>query len=159
MLNQDPINAAFNYTLSGNTVQFENTSYNSAQYQWYFGDGDSSILSNPTHIFINGGSFTVQLMASNNCYSDTITLNINIPNSISITSEFDPEMMIYPNPSNGLIQFNSVSGIGEIYKLYNSTGLLIKSGKIESLQLDFTNISKGLYYLEISNQIQKIIFQ
>lgn len=159
MLNQDPINAAFNYTLSGNTVQFENTSYNSAQYQWYFGDGDSSILSNPTHIFINGGSFTVQLMASNNCYSDTITLNINIPNSTSITSEFDPEMMIYPNPSNGLIQFNSVSGIGEIYKLYNSTGLLIKSGKIESLQLDFTNISKGLYYLEISNQIQKIIFQ
>lgn len=159
MLNQDPINAAFNYTLSGNTVQFENTSYNSAQYQWYFGDGDSSILSNPTHIYINGGSFTVQLMASNNCYSDTITLNINIPNSTSITSEFDPEMMIYPNPSNGLIQFNSVSGIGEIYKLYNSTGLLIKSGKIESLQLDFTNISKGLYYLEISNQIQKIIFQ
>lgn len=159
MLNQDPINAAFNYTLSGNTVQFENTSYNSAQYQWYFGDGDSSILNTPTHTYLNGGSFTVQLMASNNCYSDTITLNINIPNSTSITSEFDPEMMIYPNPSNGLIQFNSVSGIGEIYKLYNSTGLLIKSGKIESLQLDFTNISKGLYYLEISNQIQKIIFQ
>jgi hypothetical protein len=159
MLNQNPLNAAFNYMAIGNTIQFENTSYNATQFSWYFGDGDSSILSNPTHIFINGGSFTVQLMASNNCYSDTITLNINIPNSTSITSEFDPEMMIYPNPSNGLIQFNSVSGIGEIYKLYNSTGLLIKSGKIESLQLDFTNISKGLYYLEISNQIQKIIFQ
>ena len=159
MLNQNPLNAAFNYMAIGNTIQFENTSYNATQFSWYFGDGDSSSLSNPTHTYLNAGNFPVQLIANNACYSDTITVNINILGSSSISSELDNGFYLYPNPSNGLIQLNSVSGNGKHYNLYNVNGACIRSGKIESGQFDFRDLPSGLYFVEISNHIQKIILQ
>src|SRR5690606_11096493 len=42
---------------------------------WYFGDGDSSFVENPIHIFQSPGSYTVSLIASNaaGCV-DTLTI-------------------------------------------------------------------------------------
>ncbi|MGB1040371.1 MAG: PKD domain-containing protein, partial [Flavobacteriales bacterium] len=46
---------------------------------WYFGDGDSSTLQNPSHIYLVGGNYNVQLIVGNaaGC-SDTITNTITI---------------------------------------------------------------------------------
>ncbi|MDP5168840.1 MAG: PKD domain-containing protein [Bacteroidia bacterium] len=47
---------------------------NSVSWKWYFGDGDSSIASNPSHQYVQDGTYTVTLIVSDplGC-TDTIT--------------------------------------------------------------------------------------
>lgn len=55
---------------------------------WDFGDGFSSILQSPEHVFLNAGSYTVSLMVTNNLgYSATIVCN----NCINVLPRF-PEI-------------------------------------------------------------------
>ena len=48
------------------TVNFQNESSGATDYKWYFGDGDSSILENPSHTYSDTGKFTVTLISYNN---------------------------------------------------------------------------------------------
>lgn len=59
----------FNYTQAcqRNTTSFQNlttTSTGFSTYKWYFGDGDSSVLGFPSHIYTTFGSFNVRLVAT-----------------------------------------------------------------------------------------------
>jgi len=60
----------FSGSVSGNTVTFTNTSTNSAVWLWDFGDGNNSVLENPSHTFPSG-TYTVTLTSSNNCGQNT----------------------------------------------------------------------------------------
>lgn len=51
------------------------------QWKWYFGDGDSSTLQNPVHVYDQPGNFDVTLIAYNLHGSDTIT-KTNVVNVI-----------------------------------------------------------------------------
>ncbi len=61
----------------GNLVQFTDSSLNAQTWLWNFGDGDSSTLQNPTHLYSTTGSFTVSLITSDNlgCSSHYIFSN------------------------------------------------------------------------------------
>jgi PKD repeat protein len=50
----------FTHTLC-NPISFTNTSVNASSYQWNFGDGGSSILTNPTHMYTLAGFYFVSL--------------------------------------------------------------------------------------------------
>ena len=65
---------AANNTISCNgTISFQDTSFNApTQWKWFFGDGDSSTLRNPTHSYSVLGTFDVTLIASNQNGSDTL---------------------------------------------------------------------------------------
>lgn len=66
-------NAATNYCSLPASVSFTNTTTNGGNYIWYFGDGDTSSLQNPTHIYLTAGSFTVKLVATSACGTDSVT--------------------------------------------------------------------------------------
>lgn len=58
---------------SGLPVVFTNlTTGTATTWKWYFGDGDSSTLQHPTHIYTQPGQYTVELIAYNNIGSDTM---------------------------------------------------------------------------------------
>jgi PKD repeat protein len=55
------------------TVQFTDTSTeNPVSWNWDFGDGSSSVLQNPIHIYQKTGKYSVKLIVSNTFSSDTI---------------------------------------------------------------------------------------
>ncbi|MES2850595.1 MAG: PKD domain-containing protein [Bacteroidota bacterium] len=66
------------------TVNFSNQSANATSYTWYFGDGVTSTLQNPSHIYNNVGNYSVKLVVTNasGC-ADSITrteyIRINVP--------------------------------------------------------------------------------
>lgn len=63
------------------TVNFTNTSSNATSYNWNFDDGNeinSADLSDVTNIFLNPGSYTVWLVATNGFCSDSISTLINV---------------------------------------------------------------------------------
>ncbi|MHB1920823.1 MAG: PKD domain-containing protein [Chitinophagaceae bacterium] len=72
------------------TVSFSNTTTGPAtlSYQWNFGDGQSSVLQNPSHTYSSTGVYTVSLMAtsSNGC-KDQVT-KTNLVNIASFSSNF-----------------------------------------------------------------------
>ncbi len=55
--------------LNGNSFTFNNSSTvssGSISYHWAFGDGDTSIVQNPTHIYTSSGTFPVNLVVTTN---------------------------------------------------------------------------------------------
>jgi PKD repeat protein len=71
-----PPTASFILSINGLTASFTNGSQNANSYSWAFGDGSTSMEANPTHTYLNGGTFTVTLSATNNCGTTTYTQEI-----------------------------------------------------------------------------------
>jgi len=76
-------------------------------------------------------------------------------------------LKIYPNPSNGEVTISNIKGIDlENVKVYNVLGKLVKQIKVKKkspkLNLDLSQLNKGIYLLKTSNtedssNIQKLI--
>ncbi len=64
------------------TVTFNNTSSNSTNYIWSFGDNSYDTTFNPTHIYTHDSTYIVMLITNNNCSAnDTslITIHVSTP--------------------------------------------------------------------------------
>ncbi|MEM8908719.1 MAG: PKD domain-containing protein, partial [Bacteroidota bacterium] len=59
--------ADFAFTITGNTVDFDNTSLNGITYEWIFGDGTVSMDFSPSHVYTEPGSYVVTLNVTSNC--------------------------------------------------------------------------------------------
>lgn len=134
-------NFAFNTILTCTppaTVHFQNTSTGSAitSYVWNFGDGNTSINSNPTHTYSTAGSYTVKLKVSNaNGCIDSIE-KINVVNIGAVTAAFSNPQTVCkgnafsfqnnstPTPVSVLWTFGdgSFSTAFNPVKTYNNTG-------------------------------------
>lgn len=72
------------------SVEFVNTTGGATDYLWDFGDGDSSILAAPTHLYPNRGDFTVILTASNSSNGCEVTaertINVRIPDAVIVAT-------------------------------------------------------------------------
>ncbi|MEO7312337.1 MAG: PKD domain-containing protein [Chitinophagaceae bacterium] len=82
------------------TASLFNTSTDGTVVKWYFGDGDSSSVTNPVHTYTSNGSFTVTLIVRNasGCL-DTLKKN-------SFVTIAPPKILsISPLPAEGCIPF------------------------------------------------------
>lgn len=67
-----------NFSISGYetaapcTITFINVSENATSYQWSFGDGGTSVQSNPTHVYASNGSYLLKLIVTGPGGSDSI---------------------------------------------------------------------------------------
>jgi len=72
-------NTAFSQTLTNYTASFTGSSSgDSPTYAWDFGDGNTSTQQNPTHTYAANGNYSVCLVATNSCGSDTSCQNVII---------------------------------------------------------------------------------
>ena len=79
------------------TVQFTNTTIGSADYKWEFGDGSSSDLRSPVHIFENPGTYTVKLTASANGRVDSYTGQVKVLPSPEAAFSVAERQLYVPN--------------------------------------------------------------
>jgi PKD repeat protein len=70
--------AGFTFQKDGNEVTFTNTSVNSTDYTWDFGDGNSSMDENPVHTYGAEGTYTVTLTASDGTSTDETSQEVVI---------------------------------------------------------------------------------
>lgn len=82
LISSAPPVADFTYTSTGLTHNFTNQSTDAYSYLWNFGDGGQSTEPDPVHNYLDGGVYTIQLIAFNGCGSDTITENITVVGSV-----------------------------------------------------------------------------
>ena len=90
-------------------------------WSWNFGDGDSSIVQNPIHVYQNAGVYTVTLIASNQAgCGDTLTLTNAVLVNPSPTAAFlsSPPERSFLTPVVDLLDL-STGGISAFYNMGN----------------------------------------
>ena len=126
---------------------------NVADYSWNFGDGNTSTDEFPTHTYTQGGNYTVILIVSNECGSDTAEISINYTTSIYQLDLGNEEMVLYPNPAKDLITLENISKFKmESVTVYNILGQVIYTGKTKnenSYQLNVQQYASGIYNIRI----------
>lgn len=157
--------ALFSYQNNSNTLNFENESSYADSYYWDFGDGDFSLLPNPSHVYQNDGLYTISLIASNDCGQSSITKTVQITNtSIKDISAIET-VNIFPNPASDIlnIKVELVHSKPIEIILFNMLGEEIHKLRFKNLgqsleeKLDISDLAAGIYYIEISTDNQRII--
>ncbi len=72
----------------GASVQFTNRTQNAIHYVWHFGDGDTSTLTNPTHIYRSFGRYTVSLTGIDSLGCDSTIVRHSLVNVDSTKIDF-----------------------------------------------------------------------
>lgn len=143
--------------INGYTVEFNNLSVNATDYEWNFGDGNTSIDFEPSHAFTLDGEVDMYLVASNNCGSDTAFLNLT---SVSIDeAQLFEGFSLYPNPTAGQLNLELDSKhTGEInISVYSLAGeeLISKALQIHQgqnlVELNLDRLPIGMYMVHIAS--------
>ena len=101
---------------AGQEVQFMDFSRgNPTSWLWDFGDGATSILQNPLHIYVEPGSYRVSLTARNNSSSGKVSRTLNVILSSSASFTYSPS---YPVTGQA-VQFIDTSAGGPTSWLWN----------------------------------------
>jgi len=142
------------------TIAYDSMKY----YKWYFGDGSSSPVQNPSYKYLDTGNYNVSLKVTSNfgC-SDSITKNKLIyVYAVSIPENFSNRIKVYPNPVSDKIYIESESGIEKLV-LYNFIGAKIRETEVngeKSAILEIGKLPSWMYFLRVfdmKNQVQ--VFQ
>ncbi len=153
---------------AGETIQFTNESLDATSFSWEYGDGASSTLENPEHIYEEAGIFSVKLLALNESGEESIIQAITIyeptilgfvvGDSIGENIFSDAEVWVYDNQSDwentnepllkgitdndGLVYFEHMESI--VYHIwafkYETGGLWLFGGFTSSLELNEINL-------------------
>ena len=125
--------------VTGNTVEFQNTSRYARSWQWDFGNGETSSERNPDPVtYDQDGVYQVQLITENYCCADTMTTEITIGEVLSITTDISNQQLACFGDTNASVSFN-ISGAEAPYT-YTST----------PPDVDFSMLGAGSYSVTVT---------
>ena len=119
------------------TVQFTNTTIGNAEYKWEFGDGSSSDLRSPIHIYEKPGTYTAKLTASANGRVDSFTGVVTVLPSPEAAFSVAERQLYVPNAE---AHFYSETEGGMVHQwLFGDGGSSDKANPV------YTYLEDGLY--------------
>jgi hypothetical protein len=146
-------NFSTTYISTQNQIQFNNLSTiesGSIQaYDWSFGDGDTSDLSDPLHQYPDSGNYTCRLIvvSSFGC-RDTVQQNVFQPLDV-VSIESTPMLAIWPNPVNA--EVNMKAATTDYFGIYNAIGELVLQpvfiGAGQTAIRDLSGLADGVYFV------------
>jgi len=147
-------NVDFTDTSSGLSVDFFDNSTGAVSWLWDFGDGNTSTLQNPNHIYASSGTYDVKLYVENNIKSwDEVTKSLTYA-PLSIADESRLDFKVYPNPAVNLINISSKLPITKV-EIYSVLGKKLLSTSVNLNKIDISKLNKGIYFIKVysSNNI------
>ena len=150
--------AAFTYNPIGlNMFDFFDGSGTATSWTWDFGDSQNSTQQNPTHTYAAAGTYTVTLIVSNGCGSDTITQVVQadgIMENLALTG-----YSLFPNPTEGnfYIQFTAATNGAVTIELFDLAGkqmLNVKKAEQHAglvVEIETGDLAAGMYFVKISD--------
>ncbi|MFN5704713.1 MAG: PKD domain-containing protein, partial [bacterium] len=170
VFNQSAPDAVFTSEVIGGDLTVNNASDEglaATTYAWNFGDGFTSADKNPTHTYAAAGTYTVSLIAVNNCGSDSMKTTVTVT-AVGINNTVNAKnVMVYPNPNNGKFNVDFQLDLRDnvTVKIVNLNGQTVYSNNIgntsaENLSIDLSELAAGVYTLKVegvNTQITKKI--
>jgi PKD repeat protein/murein tripeptide amidase MpaA len=111
---------------------------NPTTWAWDFGDGSTDNVQNPSHVFVNAGTYTVQLTVSNAAGSNTFSQVITVNQTPTIT--------ISTSDTDGVICLND----GNISLISNQTGTVFSGSGVVATSFDPIAAGLGLHMITAS---------
>jgi len=111
---------------------------NPTTWVWNFGDGSTDNVQNPTHVFVNAGTYTVQLTVTNAAGSNTFSQVITVNQTPTIT--------ISTSDTDGVICLND----GNISLISNQTGTVFSGTAVVGASFDPIAAGLGLHMITAS---------
>lgn len=154
------INPDFDYVIKKSnckdSVLFINKTIGASNYNWYFGDGLSSVSSSPSH-FYSAGNYSVTLVASNTTCTASISQNITLEDRTEM-ADIIPNVFT-PNGDgiNDVFDFKKIVPCGEFsFMVYNRWGILVLKSESNSAIWDGRttsgeNVVDGTYFYVIDS--------
>lgn len=107
-------------------------------------------------VTMNQGENVIRLKQERSLSSEPDKIELFLNASLSISEFNETNVAIYPNPSQGI--FNIESNFKNIkYTLTSIQGQVIKKGNVVQKQVNFSNYAKGIYFLELSADANKMV--
>jgi PKD repeat protein len=136
--------SSFTAVENGRVVTFTNASQFATNYNWLFGDGDSSTLINPVHTYPMGKTYNATLKSSNRCKTISFSMNVNPVHPSGIINSNVQNQLVFPNPTTGIVNFSQDV---KTYTLFNAMGQELMKGN--NIRIDLSNQPSGLYILNL----------
>jgi PKD repeat protein len=160
--------AGFSYQENNLTIEFTNNSVNAITYLWSFGDGNTSVLENPSHTYPAQGTYTVSLTAINPQCEDVVTSELMVGTTGNAVTHDVLPIEISPNPSNGLFVVRSADFLGRVNcKIFNLSGILLEQTFIDfsdyhiENQISLQEYPAGIYIIDLhdgnTGKVTKVI--
>jgi hypothetical protein len=141
-------------------VQFNNTSVGNT-FQWSFGDGDSSNMTTPTHVYTETGVYGIQLNAfDNNCDDQYTKWLIVLDHPEAKPGSIEDQITITQDGIGVNVNYNFSKASNLRVNLYNSIGQLIYNNERNNTEYGDIYINKdldkGVYLIEIGTGEEKM---
>ena len=154
-----PPTISFTFTKTNQTFTFTNTTTGFSTLLWDFGDGNTSIDTNPVHPYATAGTYTVKLTATNACGSSTST-KIVMPTVGTHDLIVGQRLSISPNPSQGIFQLKgSIEQGGEVcIRICDMQGRTLRTTKQQwpagafDCTLDASGLPPNVYQLILQTE-------
>lgn len=152
---QDVPTAMFTFNGSGQTVTFTQGANLATTWSWDFGDGDSSILANPTHTYAQPGNYLACLTVTNVCGSDTLCRELTVV-PLAVQAGASAGLRLFPQPAAGEVQVHIAGWPGEkaLLGVYSLTGSRLYAVELPLQQgegaasLPLVDLAPGIYLLK-----------
>jgi hypothetical protein len=127
-----------------------------ATYLWTFGDGGTTTVMNPNHTYAASGNYTVCLIATDTCASDTLCQQV----TVQLVGTADPsnamQISAWPNPATDELHVSTTLMDQGQLELIDLTGRVLArmplaEGRQEHM-LDLRLLAQGMYYLRLESQ-------
>ncbi|MBL7792695.1 MAG: PKD domain-containing protein, partial [Saprospiraceae bacterium] len=144
---------AFDYTIDGYQVAFNNLSVNADTYTWDFGDGQNSTEVSPIHGYAGPGAYEVTLNAENAHCANAAGQTVFITPTGTVEVE-GIALKIYPNPVRHALVVQSVGELPEGWRwqIANWQGIVLDSGVLQHrTEIDMTHLPAGGYMLILND--------
>ncbi len=151
--------ADFNFTIDNGTIEIIDNTTNADFYFWDFGNGDSSqTVGDVSYTYTTTGTFTITLIASNQCGPAQISETVNITITSLERIDLAKLITVFPNPTDDflMIDFGEALNSNVRIELINSLGKIIRQQDFDNPseveQINLSNISAGIYFIKIKNE-------
>ncbi len=144
-----------NYTPAISATSNTLVSSGSASYgfQWLLNGTALVGATSKTLVATSSGSYTAVLTSTAGCTFSSWPITVNVVTT-SIDNEYQKdEFMLYPNPSNGLVNIVFDNKKTNDIKIINALGEIVKTHSQQEINvtLNLNDLVNGIYYIQINN--------
>ena len=136
------------------TFTFTNQSTGGSQYEWDFGDGNTSTQPNPVHVYAVPDTYVVSLTIDGNCsYVDTVV-------AVRTTglAELQPglQVVLQPNPAQGRVQLTFSQALTQAValELLSASGQTLRRAQLTmgltEHWIDLEQLPSGVYLVQLT---------